>query len=344
MRWGTRAEESTSPCVLEGDHGPSGQAQAATQETPPGGRNRQGGQRSRWRWTWSARGCRAGKSAATPSPPPPQSCLKHRPPAPACLRAPPQRPPIPGQGLVPRGPQGPERAGSPRGPGRARQGMGCEARGRQKFSVSSGRGVAARSGEPPAGPVAPPYGCRFSGRLACEPPSTDLPGPPRPQDPKPGPRKPPTRRARLSGPRPARLPRSGAAGEEGGPFPSSSAPVSFKHREAPCPEEGHQEVQSTEGQAGERRVSLLSRDDRGLRERPLHPGARPPSEQRGRPRPCPQEQASSKPLLIHLLTLTLPQLPGPPLTPALGTREGGAAHGSSEGERAERRSPLQAVE
>uniref|UniRef100_A0A8C2P766 DUF4592 domain-containing protein n=1 Tax=Capra hircus TaxID=9925 RepID=A0A8C2P766_CAPHI len=171
----------------------------------------------------------------------------------------------------------------------------------------------------------------------------------KPQGPKPGPRKPPTPAERGSPDTADPAAQERAAGGEGGPFPVKlrSTSLSFKHREAPCPEGKAIKRYSAEVRLERGGLSLLSRDDKGPPgSGPSTRGARPPSEP-GKAKTLPTEQLSSKPPLPRkplLQTLTLPQLPAPPDTSSGDPEKVGLPMDPRKESRAERRSPHRAVE
>ncbi|KAI4587016.1 hypothetical protein MJG53_004803 [Ovis ammon polii x Ovis aries] len=356
---GDNVEGRLSPCVLEGDTTPPEPGPAATQETPPG---LDGTDKAGQREPLPAldlptpEGAGPESPAAAPSPPPPKSCLKHKAPSPpaSASEAPPQAPAprSPEQGLVPPGPPKTERAGSPSGaPERKTERGGCEARGAaKKFSVSSGREWPRAGGRllEPRGPAVRLPLLRSGPAWKSEAALDDLPAPPEPQGPKPGPRKPPTPAERGSPDTADPAAQERAAGGEGGPFPVKlrSTSLSFKHREAPCPEGKAIKRYSAEVRLERGGLSLLSRDDKGPPgSGPSTRGARPPSEP-GKAKTLPTEQLSSKPPLPRkplLQTLTLPQLPAPPDTSSGDPEKVGLPMDPRKESRAERRSPHRAV-
>ncbi|XP_069439972.1 CRACD-like protein isoform X3 [Ovis canadensis] len=357
---GDNVEGRLSPCVPEGDTTPPEPGPAATQETPPG---LDGTDKAGQREPLPAldlptpEGAGPESPAAAPSPPPPKSCLKHKAPSPpaSASEAPPQAPAprSPEQGLVPPGPPKTERAGSPSGaPERKTERGGCEARGAaKKFSVSSGREWPRAGGRllEPRGPAVRLPLLRSGPAWKSEAALDDLPAPPEPQGPKPGPRKPPTPAERGSPDTADPAAQERAAGGEGGPFPVKlrSTSLSFKHREAPCPEGKAIKRYSAEVRLERGGLSLLSRDDKGPPgSGPSTRGARPPSEP-GKAKTLPTEQLSSKPPLPRkplLQTLTLPQLPAPPDTSSGDPEKVGLPMDPRKESRAERRSPHRAVE
>lgn len=357
---GDNLEGRLSPCVPEGDTTPPEPGPAATQETPPGldGTDKAGQKEPLPALDLPTPGGAGPESpAAAPSPPPPKSCLKHKAPSPpaSASEAPPQAPAprSPEQGPAPRGPPKTERAGSPSGAAeRKTERGGCEARGAaKKFSVSSGREWPRAGGRllEPRGPAVRLPLLRSGPAWKSEAALDDLPAPPEPQGPKPGPRKPPTPAERGSPDTADPAAQERAAGGEGGPFPVKlrSTSLSFKHREAPCPEGKAIKRYSAEVRLERGGLSLLSRDDKGPPgSGPSTRGARPPSEP-GKAKTLPTEQLSSKPPLPRkplLQTLTLPQLPAPPDTSSGDPEKVGLPMDPRKESRAERRSPHRAVE
>lgn len=356
---GDNLEGRLSPCVPEGDTTPPEPGPAATQETPPGldGTDKAGQKEPLPALDLPTPGGAGPESpAAAPSPPPPKSCLKHKAPSPpaSASEAPPQAPAprSPEQGPAPRGPPKTERAGSPSGAAeRKTERGGCEARGAaKKFSVSSGREWPRAGGRllEPRGPAVRLPLLRSGPAWKSEAALDDLPAPPEPQGPKPGPRKPPTPAERGSPDTADPAAQERAAGGEGGPFPVKlrSTSLSFKHREAPCPEGKAIKRYSAEVRLERGGLSLLSRDDKGPPgSGPSTRGARPPSEP-GKAKTLPTEQLSSKPPLPRkplLQTLTLPQLPAPPDTSSGDPEKVGLPMDPRKESRAERRSPHRAV-
>lgn len=357
---GDNLEGRLSPCVPEGDTTPPEPGPAATQETPPGldGTDKAGQKEPLPALDLPTPGGAGPESpAAAPSPPPPKSCLKHKAPSPpaSASEAPPQAPAprSPEQGPAPRGPPKTERAGSPSGAAeRKTERGGCEARGAaKKFSVSSGREWPRAGGRllEPRGPAVRLPLLRSGPAWKSEAALDDLPAPPEPQGPKPGPRKPPTPAERGSPDTADPAAQERAAGGEGGPFPVKlrSTSLSFKHREAPCPEGKAIKRYSAEVRLERGGLSLLSRDDKGPPgSGPSTRGARPHSEP-GKAKTLPTEQLSSKPPLPRkplLQTLTLPQLPAPPDTSSGDPEKVGLPMDPRKESRAERRSPHRAVE
>ncbi|KAF4016099.1 hypothetical protein G4228_008160 [Cervus hanglu yarkandensis] len=350
-------EGRLSPCVPEGDTTPPEPGPAANPETPPGpdGTDREGQKETLPTLDLPApEGAGLESPAAAPSPPPPKSCLKHKAPSPPASEAPPQvpAPRSPEQGAAPRGPPKAERAGSPLGaPERKTERGGCEASGAaKKFSVSSGREWPRAGGrllEPRVPAVRLPL-LRSGPAWKSEAALDDLPAAPEPQGPKPGPRKSPAPAERGSPDTAHPAAQERAAGGEGGPFPVKlrSTSLSFKHREAPCPEGKAIKRYSAEVRLERGGLSLLSRDDKGpLGSGPSTRGARPPSEP-GKAKTRPMEQLSSKPPLPRkplLQTLTLPQLPAPPDTSSGDPEKVGLPVEPRKESRAERRSPHRAA-
>ncbi|XP_055255552.1 CRACD-like protein isoform X3 [Moschus berezovskii] len=353
---GDNVEGRLSPCVPEGDTTPPELGPAATPETPPGpdGTDR-AGQKETLPDLPAPEGAGLESPAAAPSPPPPKSCLKHKVPSPpaskAPLRAPTPR--SPEQGAAPPVPPKAERTGSPSGaPERKTEHGGCEARGAaKKFSVSSGREWPRAGGRllEPRGPAGRLPLLRSGPAWKSEAALDDLPAAPEPQGPKPGPRKPPAPAERGSPDTADPAAQERAAGGEDCRFPVKlrSTSLSFKHREAPCPEGKAIKRYSAEVRLERGELSLLSRDDKGpLGSGPSTRGARPPSEP-GKAKTRPTEQLSSKPPLPRkplLQTLTLPQLPAPPDTSSGDPEKVGLPMDPRKESRAERRSPHRAVE
>ncbi|XP_061011931.1 CRACD-like protein isoform X2 [Dama dama] len=355
---GDNVQGRLSTLPPEGDTTPPEPGPAATPETPPGpdGTDRAGQKETLPTLDLPApEGAGPESPAAAPSPPPPKSCLKHKAPSPPASEAPPQvpAPRSPEQGAAPRGPPKAERAGSPLGaPERKTERGGCEASGAaKKFSVSSGREWPRAGGRllEPRGPAVRLPLLRSGPAWKSEAALDDLPAAPEPQGPKPGPRKSPAPAERGSADTAHPAAQERAAGGEGGPFPVKlrSTSLSFKHREAPCPEGKAIKRYSAEVRLERGGLSLLSRDDKGPPgSGPSTRGARPPSEP-GKAKTRPTEQLSSKPPLPRkplLQTLTLPQLPAPPDTSSGDPEKVGLPMEPRKESRAERRSPHRATE
>ncbi|XP_055395242.1 CRACD-like protein [Bubalus kerabau] len=350
---GDNIEGRLSPCVPEGDTTPPEPGPAATPETPPGpdGTDKAGQKEPLATLDLPMpEGAGQESPAAAPSPPPPKSCLKHKAPSPPASQAPVPR--SPEQGAAPPEPPKAERAGAPSGaPERKTEHGGCEARGAaKKFSVSSGREWPRAGGRllEPRGPAVRLPLLRSGPAWKSEAALDDLPAAPEPQGPKPGPRKLPAPAERGSPDTADPAAQERAAGGEGGPFPVKlrSTSLSFKHREAPCPEGKAIKRYSAEVRLERGGLSLLSRDEKGpLGSSPSTRGARPPSEP-GKAKTRPTEQLSSKPPLPRkplLQTLTLPQLPAPPDTSSGDPEKVGLPMDPRKESRAERRSPHRAV-
>ncbi|XP_024599703.1 LOW QUALITY PROTEIN: uncharacterized protein KIAA1211-like homolog [Neophocaena asiaeorientalis asiaeorientalis] len=140
------------------------------------------------------------------------------------------------------------------------------------------------------------------------------------------------------------------AGGNGRPFPVKlrSTSLSFKHREAPCPEGRGIKRYSAEVRLEKGGLTLLSRNDKGPPGTgPAARGARSPNEP-GKAKTRSTEQLSSKPPLPRkplLQTLTLPQLPAPPdASPRDPEKVGPSADPRKESQAAERKSPHRAAE
>ncbi|XP_068420863.1 CRACD-like protein [Eschrichtius robustus] len=366
-------EGRLSPCIPEGDTTPPEPGPIATPETPsgPDGPDHTGPKEVRL--TLDAP-CPegAGPEAPAPSPPAPKSCLKHKASAAtanASLGAAPSPPasespaeePAPrslDQEAAPPEPPRAEREGSPTeaaAPERKMERGGREARAAKKFSVSSGREWPRAGGRllEPRGPAVRLPLLRSGPAWKSEAALEDLPAPAEPQAPKPGPRKPaaPAERgspeAATADPGPAA--RERPAGGDGSPFPVKlrSTSLSFKHREAPCPEGRGIKRYSAEVRLEKGGLTLLSRNDKGPPGTgPAARGARSPNEP-GKAKTRSAEQLSSKPPLPRkplLQALTLPQLPAPPdASPRDPEKVGPPADPRKESQAAERKSPHRAA-
>ncbi|XP_059883658.1 CRACD-like protein isoform X1 [Delphinus delphis] len=367
-------EGRLSPCIPEGDTTPPEPGPIATWETPSGPNGPDHTGPKEVRLTLDAPGPEgAGPAAPAPSPPAPKSCLKHKASAAtanANLGAAPSPPasaspaeaPAPrslDQEAAPPEPPRAEREGSPTeaaAPERKMERGGREARAAKKFSVSSGREWPRAGGRllEPRGPAVRLPLLRSGPAWKSEAALEDLPAPAEPQGLKPGPRKPPAPAERGSpdaataDPGPAA--RERPAGGDGSPFPVKlrSTSLSFKHREAPCPEGRGIKRYSAEVRLEKGGLTLLSRNDKGPPGTgPAARGARSPNEP-GKAKTRSTEQLSSKPPLPRkplLQTLTLPQLPAPPdASPRDPEKVGPSADPRKESQAAERRSPHRAAE
>ncbi|XP_067560314.1 CRACD-like protein isoform X4 [Pseudorca crassidens] len=367
-------EGRLSPCIPEGDTTPPEPGPIATWETPSGPNGPDHTGPKEVRLTLDAPGPEgAGPAAPAPSPPAPKSCLKHKASAAtanANLGAAPSPPasaspaeaPAPrslDQETAPPEPPRAEREGSPTeavAPERKMERGGREARAAKKFSVSSGREWPRAGGRllEPRGPAVRLPLLRSGPAWKSEAALEDLPAPAEPQGLKPGPRKPPAPAERGSpdaataDPGPAA--RERPAGGDGSPFPVKlrSTSLSFKHREAPCPEGRGIKRYSAEVRLEKGGLTLLSRNDKGPPGTgPAARGARSPNEP-GKAKTRSTEQLSSKPPLPRkplLQTLTLPQLPAPPdASPRDPEKVGPSADPRKESQAAERKSPHRAAE
>nr|XP_030694725.1 uncharacterized protein KIAA1211-like homolog isoform X4 [Globicephala melas] len=367
-------EGRLSPCIPEGDTTPPEPGPIATWETPSGPNGPDHTGPKEVRLTLDAPGPEAaGPAAPAPSPPAPKSCLKRKASAAtanANLGAAPSPPasaspaeaPAPrslDQETAPPEPPRAEREGSPTeavAPERKMERGGREARAAKKFSVSSGREWPRAGGRllEPRGPAVRLPLLRSGPAWKSEAALEDLPAPAEPQGLKPGPRKPPAPAERGSpdaataDPGPAA--RERPAGGDGSPFPVKlrSTSLSFKHREAPCPEGRGIKRYSAEVRLEKGGLTLLSRNDKGPPGTgPAARGARSPNEP-GKAKTWSTEQLSSKPPLPRkplLQTLTLPQLPAPPdASPRDPEKVGPSADPRKESQAAERKSPHRAAE
>lgn len=375
------AEGRLSPCVPEGDPTLPDTGTAATPETPSGPGDPSGLQDG-LRPSLDVTGPEGpGPEAPAPSPPVPKSCLKHKAsavtvnvslgaaPSPPTAQPAPEEPApqAPDREAAPAEPSRSERAKSPAAaleaaaPERRVERGGREARAAKKFSVSSGREWPRAGGRllEPRGPAVRLPLVRSGPAWKSEAALDDLPAAPEPQSAKPGPRKPtaPAERGSPDSAAPATTADSGQAarerpaGGDGSPFPVKlrSTSLSFKHREAPCPEGRGIKRYSAEVRFERGGLTLLSRDDKcPLGTGPAAArGAKSPNEP-GKAKARSAEQLSSKPPLPRkplLQTLTLPQSPTPP-DPSLGDPEklGSSADPRKESQAAERKSPHRAAE
>ncbi|XP_060025436.1 CRACD-like protein isoform X4 [Lagenorhynchus albirostris] len=369
-------EGRLSPCIPEGDTTPPEPGPIATWETTPSGPNGPDHTGPKEvRLTLDAPGPEgAGPAAPAPSPPAPKSCLKHKAsaatananlgaaPSPPASESPAEAPAPRSldQEAAPPEPPRAEREGSPTeraaAPERKMERGGREARAAKKFSVSSGREWPRAGGRllEPRGPAVRLPLLRSGPAWKSEAALEDLPAPAEPQGLKPGPRKPPAPAERGSpdaataDPGPAA--RERPAGGDGSPFPVKlrSTSLSFKHREAPCPEGRGIKRYSAEVRLEKGGLTLLSRNDKGPPGTgPAARGARSPNEP-GKAKTRSTEQLSSKPPLPRkplLQTLTLPQLPAPPdASPRDPEKVGPSADPRKESQAAERKSPHRAAE
>ncbi|XP_020942887.1 uncharacterized protein KIAA1211-like homolog isoform X6 [Sus scrofa] len=374
------AEGRLSPCVPEGDPTLPDTGTAATPETPSGPGDPSGLQDG-LRPSLDVTGPEGpGPEAPAPSPPVPKSCLKHKAsavtvnvslgaaPSPPTAQPAPEEPApqAPDREAAPAEPSRSERAKSPAAaleaaaPERRVERGGREARAAKKFSVSSGREWPRAGGRllEPRGPAVRLPLVRSGPAWKSEAALDDLPAAPEPQSAKPGPRKPtaPAERGSPDSAAPATTADSGQAarerpaGGDGSPFPVKlrSTSLSFKHREAPCPEGRGIKRYSAEVRFERGGLTLLSRDDKcPLGTGPAAArGAKSPNEP-GKAKARSAEQLSSKPPLPRkplLQTLTLPQSPTPP-DPSLGDPEklGPSADPRKESQAAERKSPHRAA-
>uniref|UniRef100_A0A8C3VNH6 CRACD like n=1 Tax=Catagonus wagneri TaxID=51154 RepID=A0A8C3VNH6_9CETA len=368
------AQGRLSPCITEGDATLPDTGADTTPETPSGPGDQPGPQDD-VRPTLDA----PGPEAPAPSPPAPKSCLKHKAsavtvtlgasPSPPAAQPPPEEPGprVPDREAAPPEPCRAERAKPPAAaseaaaaaPERRVERGGREARAAKKFSVSSGREWPRAGGRllEPRGPAVRLPLLKSGPAWKSEAALDDLPAAPEPQGAKPGPRKPATpaeRGSPDSGDRAAtadsgQAARVRPAGGDGSPFPVKlrSTSLSFKHREAPCPEGRGIKRYSAEVRFEKGGLTLLSRDDKcPLGTGPAARGARSPNEP-GKAKARSAEQLSSKPPLPRkplLQTLTLPQLPAPP-DASLGDPEkpGPPADHRKESQVVERKSPHRAA-